>query len=124
MKDEAPFHPSDFRLPKKVRQMQYTVMLTRENDGIHATVPGMPKCHAKSETRNSVLSLIRDNILEMLRKSEIVQMDIPGEPDADAVNDEAYWRSYGYGAFRDDPGWGDIFDEIERNRDLSLTEGN
>lgn len=103
--------------------MKYKVMLTRENDGIHATVPGMPKCHAKSETRNGALSLIRDNIIETLGKSEIVQISIPEEPDAGGtVNGETDWRSYGYGAFKDDPGWGNLFDEIEHNRDLSLTD--
>lgn len=93
-------------------------MLTRKDDGMHATVPGMPECHAKSKTRNSVPSLVRNNVLEMLRKSEIVEIEIPD----DDVKGETDWRSYGYGAFRDDPGWGDLFDEIERNRDLSITE--
>ncbi len=99
--------------------MQYTVMLTHENVGIHATVPGMPKCHVKSETRSGVLSLIRDNILETLRKSEIIRTSMPEEPDSCAETD---WQSYGYGAFRNDPEWGKLFDEIEHNRDLSLTE--
>jgi hypothetical protein len=97
--------------------MEHTVMLTWENDGIHATVPGMPKCQAKSETRSRVLSLIRDNIAETLRKSEIVRIDIP----ENAEEGETDWRAYGYGAFKDDPNWGEIFDEIEKNRDLSLT---
>ncbi len=105
--------------------MQYKVMLTSESDGIHATVLGMPKCHAVSETRNGVLTLIRDNILETLRKSEIVNINIPEEPDSEnTVSSEADWRSYGYGAFRDDPEWGKLFDDIEHNRDLSLSENN
>jgi len=102
--------------------MQYTVMLTQEDDGIHATVPGMPECHVKSETRSGVLSLIRDNILQTLRKSEIVQISIPEVPEPGTANSETDWRSYGYGAFRNDPEWGKLFDEIEHNRDLTLTE--
>ncbi len=98
-------------------------MLTREDDGIHATVPGMPKCHVKSETRSGVLSLIRDNILQTLRKSEIVQISIPEDPEpCSTANGETDWKAYGYGAFKNDPAWGELFDEIERNRDLSLTE--
>ena len=102
--------------------MQYTVILTRENDGIHATVPEMPKCHAKSETRAGVLSLIRNNILETLRKSEIVQLSIPEETKPDKTeNSETDWRLFGYGVFKNDPEWGKLFDEIESDRDLSLT---
>ncbi|MDM8525445.1 hypothetical protein QUF80_18920 [Desulfococcaceae bacterium HSG8] len=62
------------------------------------------------------LNLIRDNLIEMHRKNEIVEIKIP-EEQAEAANGETDRRSYGYGAFKDDPGWGELFDEIERNRD-------
>jgi predicted RNase H-like HicB family nuclease len=93
--------------------MNYTVFLTQENQGnFHATVPLLPNCHAYAPTRQEALKTIQKTITQVINRSEIIQLDIPTQPKP--LLDETPWQWFG--AFSDDPTWGALFDEIERQR--------
>jgi predicted RNase H-like HicB family nuclease len=107
--------------------MQYTVLISRESDALwRAIVPGMPKCEAEAKTRDQVIAQIKECIAEALRHTEVIQVEVPGElchhngavpnpkkTEFKSIHDSA-------GIFRDDPTWGEMFDEIERRRNERL----
>ena len=95
--------------------MKYTVLLTEESNGhIQATVPGLPDCIVEAPTRSEALSAIRKAISEILNRTEIVQLDVAAEPKACGVLRDTPWDWMG--AFKNDPTWGELFDDIERQR--------
>jgi len=100
--------------------MKYNVMLTQEKDVINAFVLGMPKCNVKSRSRKEAISLIQKNLLSILNQSEIVQIEIPYQDCETSKASE--WKNYGYGSFKNDSTWTDLFDEIELNRNNDITE--
>lgn len=94
--------------------MKYTVMLKEENGHIQATVPGLPECVAKAPTRSEAIATIRKTISEMISRTEIIQIDVNAEPKSGNFLHDTPWEWFG--AFKDDPTWGELFDEIERRR--------
>ncbi len=95
--------------------MKYTVILTEEADGsIHVTVPGLPDCTVEAKTRDEALNMIRETITTIISQSEIVQLDVPAEPRSRSLHRDTPWEWFG--AFKDDPTWGELFDEIEHQR--------
>lgn len=98
--------------------MKYTVILTEDNKGnIYAQVPGIPDCSAKAKTKNEAINLIRNAITKVISKSEIIQIDVPSVPKSGSLHDETPWELFG--AFKDTPEWGALFDEIESQRNNS-----
>jgi predicted RNase H-like HicB family nuclease len=104
--------------------MEYTVIITRQ-PGMRwrATVPALPECVAEAATRDEVLVNIQEQIKTFISQSEVVRLQVPivTTPEAtaaEAVSTPWHWS----GVFQDDPTWGDLFDELERQRDEYLIE--
>lgn len=103
--------------------MQYTVLLSKQPDAPwRALVPALPDCVAEAATREEVLARIKERIIQVHKDFEIVQIEVPllnghqlGQPERTFEERYPY-----YGAFKDDPTWGELFDEIERRRDETL----
>jgi len=103
--------------------MEYTVVLTRRPGAPwQAAVPFLPNCTVEAPTRTEVLEKIRERIIVVTSCSEVLRLRVPIAPQAtDEQPPEASlipWQWFG--AFRDDPTWGLLFDEIERQRDAHL----
>lgn len=99
-------------------KMKYTVMLTEDRKGnFYAQVPGIPDCNAKAKTRKEAIDIIRNAIANVVRKSEIIQLDVPVKPKAGNLHSETPWEFFG--AFKGMPLWGELYDEIERQRDMN-----
>ncbi len=95
--------------------MRYTVVLTEESDGnIHALVPGLPQCIAYAASRFEALNAIRKAVSEFVSRSEFVQIDVSAEPKSQLRDTPWEW----FGAFKEDSSWGELFDDIERQRNL------
>lgn len=94
--------------------MKYTVMLKEENGHIQATVPALPECMVKAPTRSEALATIRQSISEIMSQIEIVQVEVSTEPKSGSLIHETPWEWFG--AFKNDPAWGELFDDIERRR--------
>lgn len=96
--------------------MKYTVLVTKENSGqFLAVVTNFPHCQVQANTRDKALSEIHDRLSHLLNQSEMVQLDIPTHfsPNPPRL-EETPWQWFG--AFQDDPTWGNLFEEIERQR--------
>jgi predicted RNase H-like HicB family nuclease len=96
--------------------MKYTVLLTKENLGhFRAVVANLPHCQVQANTRDQALSEIRDLISRFLSQTEMVQLEIPSTPSPNSPRlEETPWQWFG--AFQEDPTWGPLFEEIERQR--------
>lgn len=100
---------------RREKLMKYTVILTEGADGsIHVTVPGLPDCTVEAKTRREALNMIRENITTIMSRSEIIQLDVPAEPKLGKLYSDTPWEWFG--AFKDDPAWGELFDKIENQR--------
>jgi len=98
--------------------MKYTVILTEDNKGNYfAKVPSIPDCSATAKSRDEVIISIRNAIVNIIRKSEIIQLDIPAIPKSSNFQSETPWEFFG--AFRDIPNWSSLFDEIEQQREIN-----
>jgi hypothetical protein len=72
--------------------MKQTIFITEENQGkFHTIAPNLPN-----------------------NQIEIIQLDIPTQHKMDQILDETPWQWFG--AFKDDPTWGALFDDIELKR--------
>lgn len=103
--------------------MQYTVLLSRQPDAHwRAVVPVLPDCVAEAATREDVLARIKEHIAEVHNNFEFVQVEVPllngNQPEQPEQTFEERYPYYG--AFKDDPTLGELFDEIERRRDETL----
>lgn len=101
--------------------MQYTVFLTgQSNKRWRASVPVLPDCEVEAGSRDEALAKIQERIravverVEVLRVEVAVRLKVNG---SDSVS-ETPWEWFG--VFQDDPSWGSLFDEIERERDQRL----
>ncbi|RJP26488.1 MAG: hypothetical protein C4527_15100 [Candidatus Omnitrophota bacterium] len=94
--------------------MKYTVILTEEQGRFQATVAGLPDCHVKANTRLDALNTIRDAINRLIGRSEIVQLEVPTNPKFSNLHSDVPWEWFG--AFKEDPTWETLFDDIERQR--------
>jgi len=107
--------------------MEYTVVLTRQPDTRwRAVVPSLPECEAEAETRAEVLAQIKERLAEVVSHTEVLRIELPIAPvlrhestdDARRVAVPGTWE--GFGLFHDDPSWGELFEDIERQRDQRL----
>ncbi len=95
--------------------MRYTVILTEKTDGsIHGTVPSWPDCMVEAKTREEALDIVRETMTTIIRRSEIVQLEVPAEPKSGRLDSEPPWEWFG--VFKGDPAWSVLFDEIEHQR--------
>jgi len=122
--------------------MTCTVILTPRNGRFRAQVAELPECKVEAKGRNEALTLIEKRIQEIVKRSEIVQVEIPRvtlplrssrrktrtakQPNLvkieapiaaedDSVHLETPWGYYGI--FKDDPTLWPMLEEIERRRD-------
>ncbi len=95
--------------------MKYTVIVTEDKKGqFCAIAPNWPNCHVQAHTRNEALQAIRETITQVVTRSERFQLELPIEPKSDEIKQETPWQWFG--AFKNDPTWGELFDEIELKR--------
>jgi hypothetical protein len=99
--------------------MQYTLILTENAaGGIQVTIPALPSCRVEAATRDEAIRLAREAIVQLVRRSEIVQVEIPEQPRATAVSPrETPWAWFGTATA--DPTWEALFDEIEQSREAT-----
>jgi hypothetical protein len=120
-------------------KMTCTVLLTPHNGRFRARVAELPHVEVEAEGRDEALALLEKRIQEIVRRSEILHLDIPtpaksfrqktsGPKPPNLVRFEAprmvndpdsqrktFWDFYGI--FKDDPTLWPMMDEIERRRD-------
>jgi len=104
--------------------MEYTVILTRQPGAPwRAAVPVLPNCTVEAPTRTEALEKIQERIITVTSHSEVLRLHVPAAPQATAKQpskaSQTPWQWFG--TFQDDPTWGPLFDEIERQRDAHLT---
>jgi predicted RNase H-like HicB family nuclease len=107
--------------------MEYTVVLTKKPNSLwRAHVPALPVCEVEAATREEALDQIKDMIVQChieVIKIEVPEVEAPfhqnGHPGKLENDPVLKWA----GAFRDDPTWNEMFDEIERQRDAHRVGG-
>jgi len=98
--------------------MLYTLILTETAEGgIQVTIPTLPACRVEAATRDEAIRLAREAIAQLVRRSEVVQVDIPEQPRTTGVPHETPWAWFG--TAREDPTWDALFDEIEQHREAT-----
>jgi len=97
--------------------MKYTVILTEDNGHFQAMVAGLPDCTVLAKTRTEALNNIRQAISKLIGRSEIIQLEIPTEPKTGQIHNDIPWEWFG--AFKDDSTWGELFEDIERQRNAN-----
>jgi predicted RNase H-like HicB family nuclease len=103
--------------------MEYTVMLTHQPDQQwRADALAVPNCTAEGATHDEALRRIAECVRETVTHSELVKIRVP---DAPLVSDSPVLDASGvpwpgFGAFKDDPTWATLFEEIETER-VSVT---
>ncbi len=99
--------------------MHYKVLLQSHPDnGYTATALAIPNCVGVGESEKEALENVQNLLRETLSRSKLVTIDV----DADVFKIERnpdYW----FGAFKEDATWGELFDEIERLRDMTIEKG-
>ena len=115
--------------------MQYTTVLTHQpGHPWRAVVPALPDCAAEASTRTEVLEKIKECIQDVIQYTEVLQLQVQATPKngsvENVVNNSTEVTSeiattpwHLLGIFQDDPQWGQIFDEIEQQRDEHLIGG-
>ena len=98
--------------------MQYTLILTETAEGgIQVTIPALPACRVEAATRDDAIRLAREAIAQLVRRSEVVQVDIPEQPRATGGARETPWAWFG--TAREDPTWEVLFEAIEQGREAT-----
>lgn len=108
--------------------MEYMVLLTRRGEITpfwRAAVPTLPDCVVEAPTRREAIERIRERIADIASHTEILRVEVPATPKANGENSlsqpELLWP--GFGMFRHDPTWDDLFELIEEERDAHLVGG-
>ena len=99
--------------------MQFTVVITRQPDAPwRAAVAGLPDCTVEAATREEALERIKARLAELPHYVEVVQIDVPPGPSLNGGPPEKSFQEKwpGFGAFKDDPSWGEFFEELDRQR--------
>ena len=98
--------------------MQYILILTKTAEGgIQVTIPALPACRVEATTQDDAIRLAREAIVQLVRRSEVVQVDIPEQPRATEVPHEIPWAWFSIA--EEDPTWNVLFDEIEQHREAT-----
>ena len=108
--------------------MEYTVLITKESDSLwRAAVGGLPECNAEAETRDQVITAIKGRLDELMRNTEVIRFEAPAPTIlTQSLNGEAVYSTFeqewpDFGVFHDDPTLDELFDDIERRRDMHPT---
>lgn len=92
--------------------MRYPIQIEQQNGQYHASVLTVPTLTKTAATRTEVLRLIYDALLDHVKRTEIVYVDIPTTESP--VTD--HWLATA-GIFADDPTLMPMLDEIYAARD-------
>lgn len=96
--------------------MQYPVQIEQQNGHYHASVLTVPSLTQTASTRDEVLRLIRDDLLEYVKHIDMVYVDIPT---TDATGDnpqrEDHWLETA-GIFADDETLLPLLEDIYTDR--------
>lgn len=97
--------------------MQYPIQIEQQNGHYHASVLTVPSLTQVAPTRDEVLRLIRNDLLEYVNRIDIVYMEVPvSTPIEGNSSDSDHWLNTA-GIFADDESLIPMLDEIyaERN---------
>lgn len=94
--------------------MRYAIQIEQQNGRYHASVLTVPTLTKSATSRSEVLRLIEEALLEHVRRTEIVYVDIPSVNAPSATAD--HWLATA-GLFADDPTLLPMLDEIYAERD-------
>ncbi len=94
--------------------MRYPVQIEQQNGHYHASVLAVPTLTQTATTRAEVLRLIQAALLDYVKHTEIVYVEIP-TPDAPPAGTD-HWLATA-GSFADDPMLLPMLDEIYAARD-------
>lgn len=108
--------------------MEYTVVITKEpNAHWRAVASELPECAVEAPTRDEALTRIKERIAEASQQIEVLKVEVPDSPNGNqnGLAASSFLKREGsiwdhLGAFKDDPTWDEMFDEIERRRDQHL----
>ncbi len=105
--------------------MEYTIFLTGQSGALwRATVPWLPECVVEAPTRAEALEKIQQRIRAVVNQVEVLRVELSDVPKTTykplPTVSQTPWQWFG--VFQDDPTWGLLFDDIERQRDEHLTE--
>jgi len=89
--------------------MRYPVQIEQQNGHYHASVMTVPTLTKTADTRAEVLRLIQDALLDYVKRTEIVYVEIPTTDASPATTD--HWLTTA-GSFADDPTLLSMLDEI------------
>ncbi len=96
--------------------MKFTVIITEDKQGnVFAATPGLPDCHVQAATRDEVIRKIRMSILDIIHRSEIIQLDVPIGDRPEKLKQQTPWDLFG--AYPNAPEWSVFFDQVEQNRE-------
>ena len=59
--------------------MNYTVCIRESNGHLTATVPLLPECQSKGETRDEALDRLREQVVEVAAHTEFAVIQIPSD---------------------------------------------
>lgn len=110
--------------------MQYPVQIEQQNGHYHASVLTVPSLSQTASTRDEVLRLIRDDLLEYVRRIDVVYIDIPKSDTSGPETTEATtststehpWMKFA-GMFEEEPLFDDVLEHIHEYRE-ELDEQN
>jgi predicted RNase H-like HicB family nuclease len=94
--------------------MRYPVQIEQQNGYYRASVLTMPTLTKTASTRAEVLRLIQEALLDYVKRTEIVYVEILAIDTPSAASD--HWIATA-GSFADDPTLLPMLDEIYRARD-------
>jgi predicted RNase H-like HicB family nuclease len=98
--------------------MRYTLILAEKTEGgIQVTIPALPACTVEAGTRDEAIRLAREAIAQLVSRSEIVQIDIPQQPQATEQPCRVPWEWFGEA--KTDPTWDALFDHLEQRREAT-----
>lgn len=106
--------------------MYYTTFLMRDKNMVwRATVPALPDCHVDAPTRAEAIKKIQERVAQVITHVEVLQLPLPANGKmtngAAETPDQTPWEWFG--VFQNDPSWGELFTDIEKQRDAHVIEG-
>ncbi len=90
------------------------------NGHFWATVPALPNCSIKRETREEALEAIQQLLAERLANIEVIPVHLAAQADEPSTRENS-WLPF-LGMFKDDPLFAEIADEIQAKRQVNEDE--
>ena len=93
--------------------MNYQVLLFQNHEGEYiATVPALSGCTSQGVTEEEAIANIRETIVELLKKSKIVMIDVP---ESEIPLKRNPWLET-FGIFKDDANFDEMMRKIYQKR--------